>query len=1686
MLKKTLKLMLAGTMALCMSPMQSMPLFASETPESLALNKTVTTSENETSYFTGAMAVDGIVNRDASTNADQSRWATNTHSDEEAQWLEVDLGEEMTFQSFVIAWERTNITNYQIQISDTGGEDGEWTTVYTKSGDDNISHENENIHLEEAVTARYVRLYVYGYDGGTLNWQSVSVYEFQVYEDEIPADNLPDENYSLEGTAEASDYEPTEGDTQAAGMAIDGDTSTRWATNVSQSEEERTLTVTLPASQRVQYFRIIWERLNIESYHIEVAADDSGNFETVYSTDTPITSVNEVISLETPVWAKQIRLVVDGYNGGDNDWPNVSVAEFESYAVEPAQISEDATAEDVASLLEAPTLSEDGSTLILPEVPDNFTVEFHADYEEVIDHDGNVFTPLTDMTITGVYKVTKDDGTEAESDEISIVVPGRYEDEGENEKPTVIPELAEWHGASGDLAITESSRIVVAEDASEIASTAAQELQSDYADETGITLEIVNGGTPQAGDFYFTLDTESMLGEEGYTMVIDDYVTIGAEEATGAYWSTRSILQILELYDNTMPKGETRDYPKYEVRGFMLDVARKPISMETLQSIVKEMAYYKMNDFQVHLNDNLIFYENYGTAEEALESAYTGFRLESDIKEGGNNGLNQADLTNEDLYYTKEEFKSFIETSESIGVNIVPEIDTPGHSGALTKVRPDLMLQNVVSGTAARAGEQLDLSEELYDETFSFVTSIWDEYLSDDMFDESMTVHIGTDEYYGDTNRFRVYSNDLINYIQDTGRTVRMWGSLSQMPGDAEVASEGVQLNIWNTGYADPSDMYEEGYSLINTVDSYLYIVPDAGYYYDYLSTEYLYNNFEPNVIGGTTIPAGSEQMLGSTYAIWNDSIDTQANGISEVDIYDRFYDALPTLASKNWGEADDLSYDEMEAVVEELGDAPNNNPYYEETAEDGEYMEYEFSAGSELEDSSANDRDLSNETNVTIENGELQLNGGESYVETPITKLATGNTLEFDITLDEEPEAGSILFEADTEGNEDYAHSIRIMDDGRLGFTRELYDYYFDYTIPVGETTHITISTDGTTTTLIVDGDTYAATGTYRNRQTDGKVRVDDITISTLQLPLQRIGSKTNAVNATIDNVVVSEGAYEDPTILDSSTFTVTSDNENPLAGSEGPVELAFDGNTSTFWHSNYTPYQELPAMVEIDMNAVYNIDKFSYLPRQSGTNGIITEYSLYYKLNADDEWTALIENGTWAGDSSLKNVKFDAVEARYLRFVAIEGMSDSGRMFASAAEIYVHQVYEQPVEPGDPASDAAVTALQNMVDKAIALGSEDEALNAAIEAAQAVLAKEAPTSAEVVTALLDLSEAMQALNTDESVDALREDVQATIDFIKEHILSNVEGLRPGKVQALKDAVDAAQTLVNDPTATADQLKAANKAMTKAAQELWEIVSKAELDALIEAANGYLDGDYTAESLEALRTAIESAQAVAGNDDATVAEVTEAITNLSNAIAGLDSRKLDTRALEYEIELVSAMAENIGNYVPSTVEGLQEKLDAAKAALENATTQAEIDEATKSLREARLCARTLADKAALFAAVHNASLLNLDLYTADSAKRVRSLLDQAQEVLNDPEVTQEDVDTITASLNRAVSRLEARPQSDTESGKPLTDPARDEQAASSLSAESDTAASADHLGWIGLLLTCAAVLLCIRKRSTR
>ena len=233
-----------------------------------------------------------------------------------------------------------------------------------------------------------------------------------------------------------------------------------------------------------------------------------------------------------------------------------------------------------------------------------------------------------------------------------------------------------------------------------------------------------------------------------------------------------------------------------------------------------------------------------------------------------------------------------------------------------------------------------------------------------------------------------------------------------------------------------------------------------------------------------------------------------------------------------------------------------------------------------------------------------------------------------------------------------------------------------------------------------------------------------------------------------------------------------------------------------------------------------------------------------------------------------------------------------------------------------------------------------------------------------------------------------------------------------------------AAEVLLASEDSTADALKAANKAMTKAAQELWEIVTKAELEALIEAANGYLNGNYTEESIAILQDAITNAQAAANNDDATTAEVTDAITNLANAIAALESITLDTSALAHEIELVTEMVANIDNYVPSTVEGLADKLADAQAAM-NATTQEEIDAATEALREARLNARTKADVSALEELIAYVNSLDLRAYTLDSVVPVNRMMSKLTQAMNDEEITQEKVDELAAEMQAAIDGLQ-------------------------------------------------------------
>ena len=1423
-----------------------------------ALNGTATANNSETSYWGPDKAIDGIVNRDAA-KPDQSRWSTNMGTT--PMVLTIDLKEEKAFSEFKIEWERKNIKGFNISISN---DNNEYTPVYTKLDDSNITSLTTTVTLENSVSARYVKLTVDNYDDTeAAGWASVSLYEFEVLGEESY------ENLAVGATAVASGSETT---SFGPDNVVDENMKTRWASTANH-DDDKWISLDFGTAKDIASVTLKWERRNATKYKIQ-SSKNGTSWEDVKTLTKAPREFDDIINFDNTINTRYLRVVVSDFenlaedrDGKSVNWPTVSLYEFEAYAVKQQVDSEQiVTIDDVINNLVIPAVAKGDTKMALPQVPEGFEIEFiGADYEQILDRDLTIHQPIVDTIVSVNYKVKKGD-QEKITGAYNVTIPGKNSpDVSINAKPKVVPELAEWVGTEGSFTISDDSRIVINPAYKDDLAYLAKSFKADYQAQTGKEIEVVYANTPGAHDFYFTLgSSDTGLKEEGYLMTVGDSVKVEAVDKTGAFWATQSILQILKQNSNTIPNGQTRDYPKYEVRGFMLDVGRMPYSLDILKDIAKNMAYYKMNDFQVHLNDNYIWVEDYG--DNAFD-AYSGFRLESDIKAGGNGGLNQADLTSKDVFYTKDQFRTFIQECRDMGVAVVPEFDTPAHSLALTKVRPDLAMKDK---SVARHWDHLDL-DSMYDESLAFTQSIFNEYMNGDdpVFDQNTTVNVGTDEYDGKyAENFRQYTDDMLKFIQDTGRDVRLWGSLSMRKGSTPVRSENVQMNIWNTSWANPNEMYKQGFDLINMVDGTLYMVPGAGYYNDYLNSQNIYNNWQPNNMGGTIIPAGDEQMLGSAYAIWNDMVDKKANGISEYDIYDRFEKALPAMSSKLWGDGQDLKYNELNEVVNSLGTAPNSNPRDVVTSKSDTVLNYDFNK-SEIVDKSGNEYNVVNKKNVATVAGKfskgLELSGGESYIETPLADMGPNNSVSFWVKMDKDATGEQVLFESDK-------GSIKMSqkDTGKVGFSRIGYDYSFNYELPKDEWVKLEIKGYANKAELYVNGELV---DTLAKNATGGKY-------ATLTLPLERIGSKTTSFKGIIDNLEISTTGSQsddtDYTKVDSSNFTVSTDNENPQAGNEGPITYAFDNNEVTFWHSNYSPYQALPATVEIDMKEVHTINQFDYLPRQDGnTNGQITKYELYIKENAADEYQKVSE-GELAANASLKKITFDAANARYIKFVALEGTGNGGKSFACASEFTVRQIDSK-------AELRKVVNLAANYEKEYYTTASWNDFETALTNAQMILDKADASSTEI-------DDAASALKT--AIDSLVE-IGDVVKTELERVIAEAQSIDTTKytdktVDVLKTALVNAISINGNENATQEEVNAAITALTNAIDEL-ELktdvsVDKTDLETLLNICGTIDLNNYQENGKAEFKAAYEYALSIFNEADATEQEIRDAMNRLLEA----------------------------------------------------------------------------------------------------------------------------------------------------------------------------------------------------------
>ncbi len=475
----------------------------------------------------------------------------------------------------------------------------------------------------------------------------------------------------------------------------------------------------------------------------------------------------------------------------------------------------------------------------------------------------------------------------------------------EQSPPVTVPALSDWAPESGSYLYRTGARLV-ADGAAErrIAGTLADDLEAAGHGR----LPVVPGGA-RTGDIVIDVEpAKASLGTEGYELHAGRRLSVTGATETGAFHGTRTLLQLLAQGDR-IPAGRTVDVPRYKERGVGVCACYVHISLPWLENLVREMAYNKLNQLLLEL------------------------KVKSDAHP-------EADTWG---YYTKDEIRRLVALGERYHVEIIPEINSPGHMDPWIENRPDLQLTDA---DGAKQPSRLDITQPA---AFAYYTSLIDEYAQ--VF-TSTSWHMGADEY--------MLGSDFAKYPQILRYARQKFGP-DATPQDAFIdfvnrvnayaAAKGKKLRIWNDGLTGantvpvaagttvehwlnvatkPSRLLAEGYPLMNAAYS-LYLVR-GGFHSD---TEGLYDqSWDPRSFEGEKL-ASSDGVTGAKISLWPDN----GRGETENEVSEELWPALRHIAQATWGDPHpDTTYAEFTARGTAVGHAPGWRDLTRVPVADGTY----------------------------------------------------------------------------------------------------------------------------------------------------------------------------------------------------------------------------------------------------------------------------------------------------------------------------------------------------------------------------------------------------------------------------------------------------------------------------------------------------------------------------------------------------------------------------------------------------------------------------------------------------------------------------------------------------------------------------------------------------------------------------
>jgi hexosaminidase len=422
-------------------------------------------------------------------------------------------------------------------------------------------------------------------------------------------------------------------------------------------------------------------------------------------------------------------------------------------------------------------------------------------------------------------------------------------------------------------------------------------------------------------DLILEINKKISKNPEAYQLSISQNkkIQVSAVSYSGLLYAIQSLRQIISHQDNgvAVPVCRIVDEPAFAWRAFMLDESRHFQGMETVKKLLDEMSYLKMNTFHWHLVDD------------------PGWRIEikkyPELTEvGSKRDFSHRELTPEQwsqqfakkkTFYFQDEIREIVQYAKERGIQIVPEIEVPGHASASIYAYPWLGASSKLHGSGIW-GDLYDVTDPKVE---AFIRDVIDEVIN--LF-PSKIIHIGGDEanyvhwqnnpqivQFMKDNKIPTFAdlqvwsiNRFSKYLESKG--VRMMG-WNEITGDnirneahikasqSEKLAEGTLVHFWDGDIGLINKAIDEGYDVVNSSRHFTYL----DYPYEVIPLEKSYS-FNP-------VPEGLEdkkihKIVGLGCQMWGEYTPNLTR------LYYQTFPRIAAYAECGWTKTENKNYAEF------------------------------------------------------------------------------------------------------------------------------------------------------------------------------------------------------------------------------------------------------------------------------------------------------------------------------------------------------------------------------------------------------------------------------------------------------------------------------------------------------------------------------------------------------------------------------------------------------------------------------------------------------------------------------------------------------------------------------------------------------------------------------------------------------